>query len=95
MPEVRFKIEWPDGKQEVCYSPSLVVKQYLSEDEEYSLADFMDRARAALKEGSDRVAAKFGFPCSLALGQLQRLETTAREFSDWPTAVVKLLQFIE
>lgn len=95
MPEIRFKIEWPNGQQEVCYSPSLVIKQYLSENEEYSLADFMDRARAALKEGSDRVAAKFGFPCSLALGQLQRLEVTAKEFGDRPIATVKLLQFIE
>ena len=95
MPEVRFKIEWPDGKQEVCYSPSLVVKQYLSADAEYPLADFMERSRTALKEGSDRVAEKFGYPCGLALGQLQRLEATAERFGDSPEATVKLLQFIE
>jgi len=88
MPEVRFQIEWPDGQQELCYSPSLVVKQYLSANEEYTLADFMERSRAALKEGSDRVAAKFGFPCSLALGQLQRLEIAAERFRDSPEATV-------
>lgn len=95
MPDIRFEIEWPDGQQDVCYSPSLVVKQYLSENEEYSLGDFMERSRAALKEGSDRVAAKFGYPCSLALGQLQRLEATAERFGNLPTATVKLLKFIE
>jgi len=26
MPEMRFRIRWPDGVAETCYSPSLVVK---------------------------------------------------------------------
>ncbi len=94
MPEIRFQIEWPDGQQEICYSPSLVVKKYLSHNEEYTLEDFMERSRSALEEGSDRVRAKFGYPCSLALGQLQRLESTAAKFSNLPAAKVKLLQFI-
>ncbi|WP_404784829.1 hypothetical protein [Altericista sp. CCNU0014] len=36
MPELRFQIEWPDGTQAVCYSPSLVVKQYFAPDQSYS-----------------------------------------------------------
>ncbi len=95
MPEVRFQIEWPDGQQETCYSPSLVIKSYLEASAEYSVTDFMQRSRTALTEGSDRVKAKFGYPCSLALGQLERLEAMATRFSDQPTAKVKLLQFIE
>ena len=30
MPEMRFRIRWPDGSTESCYSPSLVVKDFLS-----------------------------------------------------------------
>lgn len=95
MPEVRFQIRWPDGTEEICYSPSLVVKQYLESGIEYELSDFLERSRAALREGSDRVKAKFGYPCGLALGQLQSLENTATRYSDRPAAKVKLLKYIE
>ncbi|MEG3437987.1 MSMEG_0570 family nitrogen starvation response protein [Pannus brasiliensis CCIBt3594] len=95
MPEVRFQIRWPDGTEEICYSPSLVVKRYLESEVEYELADFLERSRAALREGSDRVKAKFGYPCGLASAQLQSLETTAARYSDRPSAKVKLLKFIE
>lgn len=95
MPEVRFQIEWPDGIQETCYSPSLVVKQYLEAEVDYELSDFLTRSRAALQEGSNRVEAKFGFPCGLALGQLQRLETASARYVNQSNATVKLLKFIE
>ncbi len=26
MPEMRFVIAWPDGREETCYSPSLVIR---------------------------------------------------------------------
>ncbi len=29
MPETRFLIRWPDGSPESCYSPSLVIEDYL------------------------------------------------------------------
>jgi uncharacterized repeat protein (TIGR04042 family) len=95
MPETRFQIEWPDGSQETCYSPSLVVKKFLEPGTEYDLNDFVERSRTALKEGSDRVQAKFGFPCSLALGQLQRIETTAAQFPATENSKVKLLGFVD
>ncbi len=28
MPEIRFQIQWSDGSQDICYSPSLIVKEY-------------------------------------------------------------------
>ena len=95
MPEIRFEIEWPDGTHETCYSPSLVVKQYLESEAEYELSDFMERSRAALQEGSNRVQAKYGFPCGLALGQLQRLEVTSAKYVNQDNVKVKLLKFIE
>lgn len=94
MPEMRFHIAWPDGREESCYSPSLVVREHLSEGTAYPLPDFMARARTALTIASDRVAAKYGHPCSLALGQLARLEAAAARFRDDPKAKVTCLAFL-
>ena len=93
MPEVRFQIQWPDGVEESCYSPSLVIKQYLESEAEYALSDFLERSRTALQEGSKRVEAKFGFPCSLALGQLKRLEAKSSHYADQVDAKVRVLKF--
>jgi uncharacterized repeat protein (TIGR04042 family) len=91
MPEMRFRIRWPDGRLETCYSPSLIVKDYLAEGESYALADFLDRSRAALSIASERVRAKYGRPCPRALGELARLEMVARAYT--PDARVKLETF--
>ena len=80
MPEINFKIQWPDGKQETCYSPSLVVKDYFEVGKTYTVSDFLARSRESLNIASDRVQQKYGFPCSRALGQLQRIETAAKPY---------------
>lgn len=95
MPEIHFQIEWPDGVQENCYSPSLVVKEYFIADSDYYLEDFIKRARTALQIASDRVQAKYGRPCSLALGQLQHIEAMATNYNHLSQAKVRLLRFIE
>ena len=95
MPEMRFQIEWPDGSQETCYSPSLVMKKYLEPEQIYPLADFVERSRTALQIGSERVQAKFGVPCSLAMNQIREIETRASQFSQQPDSAVKVLKFIE
>ena len=46
MPEIRFQIQWPDGSQETCYSPSLVVKDYFTPNSDYDLGDFVQRSRS-------------------------------------------------
>jgi uncharacterized repeat protein (TIGR04042 family) len=91
MPEMRFRIRWPDGRLETCYSPSLVVKDYLVEGKSYTLADFLARSRDALSIASERVRAKYGRPCPRALSELARLETMARAYT--PDARVKLETF--
>ena len=81
MPEMRFHVRWPDGRRESCYSPSLVVRDYLQEGESYALAEFLDLSRRALTTASERVRAKYGHACSLALGQLARIEAAAGGFA--------------
>ncbi|MGO7535089.1 MSMEG_0570 family nitrogen starvation response protein [Rhizobium leguminosarum] len=80
MPEMRFVIAWPDGQEESCYSPSLIIREFFTEGESYSVADFVDRSRRALTIASDRVEAKFGFACSSANDQLARIESAAVAF---------------
>lgn len=79
MPEMRFTIRWPDGHRERCYSPSLVVRDYLAPGESYGLADFVAKTRSALEIASERVREKYGFACSAALDQLDRIEAVARD----------------
>lgn len=95
MPEMRFTICWPDGVAEDCYSPSLVIKDHLEPGRSYSLAEFQLRSRTALEIASGRVRAKYGFPCSRALEQIQRIETGCGRFRDAPGAQIAILSFQE
>ena len=95
MPEMRFIIRWPDGTEESCYSPSLVIKEYFAPGGSYPLTDFMARIRTALTIASDRVEAKYGMACSLALGQLARIEAAAGRFVDSSAPAVTIVAFQE
>jgi uncharacterized repeat protein (TIGR04042 family) len=77
MPEMHFVIRWPDGSEARCYSPSLIVREYLEVGHAYPLADFLERSRTMLKIGSERVRAKYGFACSAAMDQLAEIEERA------------------
>jgi len=77
MPEMHFLVRWPNGREMRCYSPSLVVYDYLDAGETYSVDDFLARSRTMLGIASERVRAKFGFACSSALDQLAALEEEA------------------
>ena len=95
MPEMWFDISWPDGRDERCYSPSLIVREVLAEGTAYQLPEFMALAEGALRKASARVQAKYGFPCSRALGQLQRLQANAKNFETMPDALVRVRQFLD
>ncbi|WP_026100579.1 MSMEG_0570 family nitrogen starvation response protein [Synechococcus sp. PCC 7336] len=95
MPEMQFKVEWPDSEQEIYYSPSLVIKDYFSLMTDYSVDEFLERSRSALTIASDRVRAKYGFPCGRALGELRRIEGACDRCSDRANGTVRIIQFIE
>ncbi len=95
MPEMRFHVRWPDQTVSVCYSPSLVVKKYLTVGQTYALTDFVNRSREALNIGSERVKEKFGFYCTGAMSQLAEIEQTASRFDDVAEAKVTVLKFQE
>ena len=80
MPEMHFVVRWPDEGEMRCYSPSLVVRDYLQVGQVYALGDFMERSRTMLNIGSERVRAKYGYACSAAMDQLSALEEKASAF---------------
>ena len=77
MPEMHFRIRWPDGQVDNCYSPSLVVREHLAVGESYPVPEFLHRVGNALNIASERVRAKYGYACSMALDQLAAIEATA------------------
>ncbi|HTP28139.1 MAG TPA: MSMEG_0570 family nitrogen starvation response protein, partial [Anaeromyxobacteraceae bacterium] len=77
MPEVRFRVRWPNGAIQRCYSPSRVVKDHLAVGEAYRVEEFLDRARWALRLASRRVHERYGIVCSAALDQLAAIERAA------------------
>lgn len=95
MPEIRFMIQWPDGTEESCYSPSLVVKQYFEAQQDYTLQDFVARSQESLNIASERVHALYGRPCGLALGQIERIEEKASQYRSLPQPQVRVLGFVE
>ena len=95
MPEINFKIQWPDGTEQNCYSPSLVVKKYFNPGEIYELTEFVSKSRTALNIASDRVEKAYGFPCSRALGQLKQIESKASEYQKLSQPKVLFINFID
>lgn len=93
MPEMHFTVRWPDGCEHTCYSPSLVVQDFLVPGQCYSLPDFLSRTHKALSIASDRVAAKYGFACSRAMDQWSEISIHAQAFLAQPDAQVEVLRF--
>lgn len=91
MPELRFSIVWPDGAEETCYSPSTVIRDHYSPGVAYKLPEFVARSRSALTAASERVRARHGHACSLALGQLARIEASAARYPE--TTEVQFVSF--
>ena len=93
MPVMHFHVRWPDASETRCYSPSLVVSDYLVPGMRYALPDFLQRTREALGIASERVRAKYGFACSQALEQLAEIEAVAARFAQQPDAEVTVVAF--
>ncbi|SFG37447.1 MSMEG_0570 family protein [Novosphingobium sp. CF614] len=93
MPEMRFRVRWPDGSTETCYSPSTVITQHLEAGIDYPLPRFVERARAGLEAANERVRGRFGMGCSQALNQIAAIEQAAAAFAKMPTATVRVEGF--
>lgn len=88
MPEVHFTLRWPDGTAQRCVSPSRTIERALTEGARYPCAELLERARGALRDGSERVRAKYGFACSAAAQQIEDLDETAQRLGVADDAIV-------
>jgi uncharacterized repeat protein (TIGR04042 family) len=80
MPEISFRIRWPDGVEEECYSPSTVIHDHLKAGQTYRVDDFATRSRTALDLAARRVEAKYGFRCSSAEAQAAKLAAAVARY---------------
>ncbi|WP_109477479.1 MSMEG_0570 family nitrogen starvation response protein [Paraburkholderia sp. C35] len=94
MPVMHFRVQWPDGSEANCYSPSTVVGEFFVAGQRYALDDFVGRAREALHIGSERVREKYGFACSAAMDQLAQIEAQAQRFAEDPEAHVHVVELL-
>lgn len=89
MPVTYVHIEWPDQIKDQLYSPSSVVKEYFNTNQEISVAEFNLACSESLNEASNRVAQKFGFGCTSAMAELQRIQSECKKYNE--TEKIKIL----
>ena len=82
MPEVQVDVHWPDGSREWLYSPSTVVEDVFAAGDAYPLTEFVELTRRAMTEASDRVQARYGFPCPRAAATLASVQARAAGLAD-------------
>ena len=90
MPEMSFVVRWPDGREQSCYSPSLVMHDYLSPGQEYPVAEFVQRTSEALTVASDRVLAKFGMRCTSAAQQMEEIHGVSASYRAGAVRVLRM-----
>ena len=92
MPETLFKVRWPDGVVETCYSPSTIIREFYEVGRSYTRPEFLAASRAGLKAASDRVRMRYGSGCSRAMAQLAAIEHRAKTLDD--EAAIKVEEFL-
>jgi uncharacterized repeat protein (TIGR04042 family) len=95
MPEVRFRVRWPDQRESLCYSPSSTIKDALKLQHPYRVDAFVECCTAALEHASERVARKYGMGCGQALAQIDRIRREAQPFATDPQARIVVESFEE
>src|SRR5262249_5608591 len=93
MPEMHFRVRWPDHTQTKCYSPTPVVTSFFRLGESYSIDDFVARSRRALTIASERVRRKFGYSCAHAAHTMSEIERIAARFAGQPNARILVEAF--
>lgn len=93
MPEIHFRVRWPDRSASRCYSPSRTIKQFFDAGRSYPLTDFVSISRTALERGSERVRRKHGYGCGRAAMQIAIIESFAERFANQPDAEVTIEAF--
>ena len=90
MPEMRFAVRWPDGREASYYSPSLVMHDFIDVGTLYPVGDFVARTSEALNQASERVRAKFGFACTSAMASEEKIAAAAAAYQSGDVEVLRM-----
>ena len=82
MPEIYMQIEWPDNRMDQVYSPSSIIADFFKKGESLPLSAFENKVVEALHQASNRVRAKFGYECTSALGEIERIRFMVSTMGD-------------
>lgn len=82
MPEVYMQIKWPNKKDDSVYSPSSVLYDYFKAGQTMPVPAFQEKITEALLKASSRVAAKYGYECTSALEEIQRIKDIVEHMAD-------------
>jgi len=82
MPVTYIHIEWPDHTADRVVSPSRVIKKYFRPEEYLSIEMFSATCTKALDEASERVRQKFGYACTAAKAESQRIDTLCETYDN-------------
>jgi uncharacterized repeat protein (TIGR04042 family) len=80
MPVTYVYIEWPDNKTDKVYSPSSVIKEYFRPEEYLSIEEFLATCIEGLKAADERVLQKFGYACTSAMAESQRINSICQNY---------------
>lgn len=81
MPVTHVNIVWPDHQEDKVYSPSSVVKEHFKSGEVLTIKEFLSKTEASLLEASERVRLKFGYGCTSAQAELNRIQEKCTSFN--------------
>ena len=93
MPALNFEIEWPNGEVMECYSPSTIVLQYFQAGDTLTVDELIAVSRTALNMASNRVEERFGFDCTAAREQRDKILRKAACFESGE--LVRILEIKE
>ncbi len=82
MPEVHFRVRWPGGAEETCYSPSTVILEHLVAGESYAVPEFCSSYSRCARAGLERCAHATVTHAALPLDQLRQIEERVRAMPD-------------
>jgi uncharacterized repeat protein (TIGR04042 family) len=91
MPEMTFTVRWPDGAIQDCYSPSLVMHDFFTDETSYPIDEFMSRAQTALTQAGERVKDRYGRYCTAASAQIEALQRASLRYRHGEVTVVQMV----
>ncbi len=81
MPVTYVNIEWPNEETDEVYSPSSVIKEYFKPGETLTIEDFLNKCNQSLSLASERVRVKFGYACTSAISETERINKKCTIFT--------------